>query len=272
MIKKPPIAFAGHKGAWADYIAQKAKNLPEGAKVIDAFGGSGLCARAVIEARPDLRVVWNDFDGYLIRLDHAQETEILRQTLQSICGERKKNHVVHARSRDVDPLTPEQKDAVKNALRRHALNFGYVDDYLAASYLHRHSGFERRGALDPNRKWVNHIAHSPVRVDLAREHARILRPACACFDIAAHEPTDAYYILDPPYERTNNNYYKGKDAVGVFPAIERICRKARGVMLFCASHELEKFAPLVPDGELELAKRGNAFMGHSVFEACLCNW
>lgn len=60
MIRKPPLAFSGHKGAWVDYIMQKTAKLPAGATVIDAFGGSGMCSRAVIEARPDLRVVWND--------------------------------------------------------------------------------------------------------------------------------------------------------------------------------------------------------------------
>lgn len=30
MIKKPPIAFAGHKGAWIGYIMQMAAKLPAG--------------------------------------------------------------------------------------------------------------------------------------------------------------------------------------------------------------------------------------------------
>lgn len=270
MIKKPPIAFAGHKGAWIDYIMQMAAKLPAGAKVIDAFGGSGMCARAVIEARSDLQVVWNDFDGYLKRLDHAPETEILRQTLQSICGERKHNHTIHAHSNDTDPLTPAQKDAVENALYLHGLAFGYVDSYLITNYLY--NGLSKPATPNSSHAWVNNISRSPIRVDFANEHARILRPAHTCFDIASHEPLDAYYILDPPYEKTENCRYKGQDAAGVFPAIERICKIARGVMLFCAAHELEKYAPLMPGGELELRKRGNVFKGNTMFEACLCNW
>lgn len=159
MIRKPPLAFAGHKGAWIDYIMQKAKNLPEGTRVIDAFGGSGMCARAVIEARPDLQVVWNDFDGYLERLDHAHETEILRQTFQSICGERKRNHAIHVHSHDSDPLTPAQKDAVENALYLHGLAFGYVDSYLVTQYLYR--GLGKLAVPNPRHAWVNHVACSP---------------------------------------------------------------------------------------------------------------
>lgn len=270
MIKKPPIAFAGHKGAWVDYIMQMAAKLPSGAKVIDAFGGSGMCARAVIEARPDLRVLWNDFDGYLKRLNCAHETEILRQTLQGICGERKRNHVIHAGDHDANPLTPAQKDAVENALYLHGLAFCYVDIYLVTQYLYR--GFSRPTVPNPGHAWVNRIACSPIRVDFAKEHAKILRPAYTCFDITSHEPLTEYYIIDPPYDKTENCMYKGKDSDGVFLAIERICKTARGVMLFCAAHELEKYAPLMPDGELELRKRVNVYKGNSMFEACLCNW
>lgn len=270
MIRKPPLSFAGHKGAWIDYIMQAATKLPAGEKVIDAFGGSGICARAVIEARPDLRVLWNDFDGYLTRLDHAPETEILRRTLQSICGERKHNNSIHAASHDVDPLTLVQKDAVENALYLHGLAFGYVDNYLVTQYLY--NGLRMPTAPNSSHAWVNHVACSPIRVDFAKEHAKILRPAHTCFDISAHDPLAAYYILDPPYEKTENCRYKGGDASGVFPAIERICKTARGVMLFCAAHELEKYAPLMQGGELELRKRGNVFKGNTMYEACLCNW
>lgn len=112
----------------------------------------------------------------------------------------------------------------------------------------------------------------PIRVDSAKEHAQILRPAHTCFDITSHEPLAAYYILDPPYEKTATCRYKGEDAVGVFPAIERICKAARGVMLFCAAHELGKYAPLLPGGEPEIVKRGNVYKGASMYEACLCNW
>lgn len=270
MIKKPPIAFAGHKGAWVDYIMQKAKGLPEGAKVIDAFGGSGMCARAVIEARPDLQVVWNDFDGYLERLDHAPETEMLRQTLQSICGERKHVRPKYPGNYGMDPLPPAQKAAVLNALEMHKFAFGYVDDLTVMNFLY--SGPRKPKALDLNHAWVNKISVSPVKVKLALEHAEILRPANMRFDILAHTPEAAYYIIDPPYEKTDNSSYRGKDAAGVFPAIERICKAACGVMLFCASHELGKYAPLLPGGELEILKRNNTFKGASRFEACLCNW
>lgn len=270
MIKKPPLPFAGHKGAWADHIMRMAAKLPAGAKVVDAFGGSGMLARAVIEARPDLRVLWNDYDGYLTRLDHAPETEILRKVLQSICGERKHVRTKRAHDLDTDPLTLAQKDAVENALYLHESAFGYVDSYQVTQYLY--NGLRKPVVQNSGHAWVNHISRSQIRVDIAREHAQILRPTHTCFDITAHEPLSAWYILDPPYDKTVNCRYKGQDAAGVFPSIERICKTARGVMLFCAAHELEKYAPLIPGGELELRKRGNVFKGNTMYEACLCDW
>lgn len=59
--------------------------LPQDATVLDVFGGSGLVAHTIKHQRPDLRVVWNDFDNYHRRLELIPKTnEILEKLREAI--------------------------------------------------------------------------------------------------------------------------------------------------------------------------------------------
>ena len=60
-FRPPPLSFSGNKRFWAGELYDEAALLPAGATVWDCFGGSGVCARCVKDARPDCRVVWNDY-------------------------------------------------------------------------------------------------------------------------------------------------------------------------------------------------------------------
>lgn len=67
-----PIPYIGSKRLWAKELAAIAEKLPPKARVLDAYGGSGLCAHVIKSTRPDLTVVTCDADGYIKRwLPHA---------------------------------------------------------------------------------------------------------------------------------------------------------------------------------------------------------
>ena len=85
-FRPPPLPFSGNKKYWAGELYDEAALLPSGCTVWDCFGGSGVCARCIKDARPDVRVVWNDFDGYADRLKHMPETECLRRELLRAVG------------------------------------------------------------------------------------------------------------------------------------------------------------------------------------------
>lgn len=118
------MSFSGHKGAWIDYIQNAARALPQNAVVYDVFGGSGMCARAVIEARPDVKVYWNDFDNYLERLDRAPETEILRQNLQKAAGQRNSK------------LDYETRVCIVEIIKAHKRKYGYADTAALKNWLY----------------------------------------------------------------------------------------------------------------------------------------
>ena len=51
---------------------------------VDLFGGSGLLSHITKCVRPDATVVYNDFDGYRIRLEHIAETNLILSELREL--------------------------------------------------------------------------------------------------------------------------------------------------------------------------------------------
>lgn len=61
---EPPIPYIGTKKNWEKELRAIADALPPRAKVLDAYGGSGLVSHFFKQERPDLSVFWNDADNY----------------------------------------------------------------------------------------------------------------------------------------------------------------------------------------------------------------
>lgn len=59
-----PIPYTGQKRLWTKELEAIAEKLPRGAKVLDAYGGSGLVSHIFKTARPDLNVYCNDLESY----------------------------------------------------------------------------------------------------------------------------------------------------------------------------------------------------------------
>lgn len=78
MYTKSPLPFIGQKRNWRKEIIEVAKTIPSGHIVLDLFGGSGIVSHFVKRARPDLEVIYNDYDNFYGRCQRvAQTNEIL---------------------------------------------------------------------------------------------------------------------------------------------------------------------------------------------------
>lgn len=51
---------------------------------VDLFGGSGLLSRMVKDARPDAKVIYNDFDGFCKRIENIPRTNALLADFRKI--------------------------------------------------------------------------------------------------------------------------------------------------------------------------------------------
>lgn len=79
-----PLPFQGQKRRWVKVIRDVANSQPEGTTFVDVFGGSGLVSHVIKAERPDLHVVYNDYDGYSERLGHVAETNALVEELRQV--------------------------------------------------------------------------------------------------------------------------------------------------------------------------------------------
>ncbi len=73
----------------------------EGWTIVDVFGGSGLLSHVAKRLKPKAKVIYNDFDGYVERLNHINETNQLREILyQSVNQIIPKNKLISKQLKD----------------------------------------------------------------------------------------------------------------------------------------------------------------------------
>lgn len=78
-----PLPFQGQKRMFAKEYINVLNQFPENTTFVDLFGGSGLLSHIAKYHKPNATVVYNDFDGYRVRIKHIKQTnELLTQIRQ----------------------------------------------------------------------------------------------------------------------------------------------------------------------------------------------
>ena len=111
-----PLPFMGQKRRVAAEFTQALKTFDNITTVVDLFGGSGLLSHLAKRTRPDLRVVYNDFDNYSRRLANIERTNALLNEIRDIVTDVPRDK----------RLPTETKDKVLRAMKQ-AENSGFVD-------------------------------------------------------------------------------------------------------------------------------------------------
>lgn len=79
-----PLPFVGQKRMFAKEYKKVLETVKGATVFVDLFGGSGLLSHITKCVRPDATVVYNDFDGYRIRLEHIAETNLILSELREL--------------------------------------------------------------------------------------------------------------------------------------------------------------------------------------------
>jgi site-specific DNA-adenine methylase len=116
-----PIPFQGQKRNFVKEYIKVLEQYQDGTTFVDLFGGSGLLSHITKWQKPNSTVVYNDFDGYRIRLEHIPETNNLLAKLRNIVDVPRHK-----------PIIGGQRDRVLSCIREHELRLGYVD-YITIS-------------------------------------------------------------------------------------------------------------------------------------------
>ncbi len=120
-----PLPFQGQKRRFVKQLEEMAKQQNKEAVFVDLFGGSGLVSHTIKRARPDCRVVYNDFDHYSERLANVGRTNAMLRALR---------HIVSGVPNKTRIDEPVRSQVVSEVERWNST--GYVDWFSISSNLH----------------------------------------------------------------------------------------------------------------------------------------
>lgn len=112
-----PLPFQGQKRMFAKEYIKILQQFPDGTTFVDLFGGSGLLSHIAKCQKPHSKVVYNDFDGYRLRLEHIPQTNELLAELREI---------VQGTPR-YKPITGDAREKVFECLHKYQERYGYLD-------------------------------------------------------------------------------------------------------------------------------------------------
>jgi hypothetical protein len=229
---KPPLPFAGHKGQWLSELTEIALNIPVGCTVFDVFGGSGCCAEIIKRARPDLTVLWNDFDNYRARLDNADKTERLRRFFLEHLGLPVKKGTTFQ-----PPLTVEQRQFVFDTIDHELASHGFVDIQTLSRWFYLYPQKSVRLAKAQG-KMYNRVPVKPYNLDACASwlsgcvrNAVTFTGLDAPFVINGQPASprnflssrNVLFVLDPPYLSTLCDDYRNREALRILESICDLC-------------------------------------------------
>ena len=120
-----PLPFVGQKRMFAKEFKKILEQFPDGTTFVDLFGGSGLLSHITKSEKPHSKVVYNDFDGYRLRLEHVSQTNELLSELRKIVRELPKHK----------PIVGEARKQIFECLIKHQDRYGYLDFITISSSL-----------------------------------------------------------------------------------------------------------------------------------------
>ncbi len=192
-----PLPFMGQKRRFATEFTNALKTFDNITTVVDLFGGSGLLSHLAKRARPDLHVVYNDFDNYSRRLANVERTNSLLAEIRSIVADVPRNK----------RLPQDTKNKVLDAMKR-AENSGFVD-YITLSASILFSGKYATNLEQMQRQTMYNVVKTTGYVcngyidglEVVRKDYRELFAEYA-------GRKDVVFLLDPPYLSTQATSYE----------------------------------------------------------------
>lgn len=192
-----PLPFQGQKRRFVKQLEEMAERQKKGAVFVDLFGGSGLVSHVIKRARPDCRVVWNDYDHYSERLANIGRTNEMLRALRPIVAD------VPRKLRIDEPVRSRVIAEVK---RWH--DTGYVDWFSLSSnllftmnYVHGFEEFSKETLYNRIRLEDYNGEGYLEGVEVVSMDYREL------FERFRLVP-EVVFILDPPYLSTDCGIYR----------------------------------------------------------------
>lgn len=214
IYKSAPLPFQGQK---RNFVADFKKVLTEFRSnhqittIVDLFGGSGLLSHVAKKTYPDLRVIYNDFDDFHLRLTAVQQTNKLLDKIRTYLLDVPKEEKIETSVRYM--ILSLIRDAEKH---KH-----YID-YITLSSSLMFSGRFVTSYEDLERQpFYNNIKKTDYQVDGYLDGLEVVKMDYMDLFKAFKSDKGVLFVIDPPYLSTDtstynsNKYWKLKDYLDV---------------------------------------------------------
>lgn len=199
MYLSAPLPFVGQKRMFARHFAEVVKQYPKGTLFVDLFGGSGLLSHIAKRTHPGSRVVYNDFDGYRLRLANVPRTNALLDRIRPVAATVPRHKLIAGEARERIFAMLEQEERENGYL-----DFITISSSLLFSMKYKLSIPEmRKEALYNNVRKAPYPDFSDYLEGLEIESCdyRVL------FDRFKDVP-GVVFLVDPPYLSTDVGTYR----------------------------------------------------------------
>lgn len=194
-----PLPFVGQKRMFAKEFKKVLEQFPDGTTFVDLFGGSGLLSHIAKFQKPHSKVVYNDFDGYRLRLEHIPQTNELLAELREIVHEIPKHK----------PIIGTTREKVFECLKVHQEHYGYLDFITISSSIM--FSMKYRLSIDGMRKEALYNNVRSTDYPLCSDYLNGLTIVSAdykqVFNLYKNTP-GVVFLVDPPYLSTEVGTYK----------------------------------------------------------------
>lgn len=199
-----PLPFQGQKRKFVKHFKEALKAFPDKAIYVDLFGGSGLLSHTIKKEKPLARVVWNDYDNFVHRLECIPITnEILAHLRPIVAGKVKGERIDHLKPAILEVIKKYPSDKVDFISLSASLLF-------SGKYATSLQGLEKEN-------FYNCVIKTSYK---SEGYLHGVERRSTDYKELIHEFTnteDIVFILDPPYlstdisSYTGGNYWKLKD-------------------------------------------------------------
>lgn len=203
-----PLPFQGQKRRFVRDFREVLKKFDDITTVVDLFGGSGLLSHVTKRERPDIRVVYNDYDHFCDRLASVMTTNEILSRIRPVL-------------RDVerDKKVPAEQRARILAIISEYSEKGYVDYITLGSSL-LFSGKWAKSFQELSKETMyNVVRKADFDVTGYLDGLEVVHKDYRELFAQFKDDRDVLFLIDPPYLATDatsyENYWRLADYLDV---------------------------------------------------------
>lgn len=214
IYKTAPLPFQGQKRNFVEdfkKVLGEFRTTYQINTVVDLFGGSGLLSHITKRTQPDMRVIYNDYDDFHVRLASVRTTNLLLKDIRDYLTDVPKGQKIE----------PSMKYLILSLIRDVEKKMQQIDYITLSSSLLFSGKFAKNYKELEQETFYNSVKLSDYSVEGYLDGLEIVKKNYIDLFNQFKEQQHVLFIVDPPYLSTDtttynsDKYWKLKDYLDV---------------------------------------------------------